>query len=186
MFCIKCGAAEQEANAYCKRCGEWLPDVSGAARRRQSPEQSLNTIIWLSGISALFALFSAFVLYSTFFSVSRSWQIALAAAFTTCIFTYQLTTFVNSLKLRQRIKQARAGSSDDVSMARRTGELNDAVRGALPNGKTTDFVPARTTAYVTPAASVTEGTTQLLDCRTDDVRRRHESAAEQNPRGDAR
>ena len=36
MFCSKCGAADQSADSYCKRCGEWLPDTARLAKEAQA------------------------------------------------------------------------------------------------------------------------------------------------------
>ncbi len=47
VFCPKCGIEGQQANAYCKRCGEWLPDMTGKQSRidvigGKTPEQKLK------------------------------------------------------------------------------------------------------------------------------------------------
>ena len=39
MFCPSCGAGDQAANAYCKRCGDWLPEF----KRRSSAFGGENT-----------------------------------------------------------------------------------------------------------------------------------------------
>jgi hypothetical protein len=111
MFCQKCGAAEQSANAYCKRCGEWLLNSGGSASRQflaASPEQMTNKILFLSGLGALFGIVSAVALYITFFSGDRKFSIAMAAAFCLVISVYQAVTFLNSFLLRQRLKRGRA------------------------------------------------------------------------------
>jgi hypothetical protein len=47
MYCPRCDAGSPSANAHCKCCDEWLPDIKARARstfRGESPQQN---IIWL-------------------------------------------------------------------------------------------------------------------------------------------
>ena len=63
MFCQKCGAAEQKADSYCTRCGEWLPDTEHLGRRRgrfrqRTPEERNRKMRVMEAVSALFAVAS--------------------------------------------------------------------------------------------------------------------------------
>jgi uncharacterized membrane protein YvbJ len=46
MFCPKCGADDQGAESYCKRCGEWLPDLDAIRRpglfRKRTREEKIR------------------------------------------------------------------------------------------------------------------------------------------------
>lgn len=151
MFCPKCGTGQQQADAYCKRCGEWLSDVKGGKRRNQSPEQRLKTISILSGVSAVFSLFSTFVLYSIFFGGNRTGIIAAAAAFSLVVFIYQLFTAVSSVNLYLRLRRGRGAAHSEIQS--NTGELNSAHGGILRAANTGEMIPP---------PSVTEQTTVLL------------------------
>ena len=62
MFCPGCGADGQTANAYCKRCGAWLPEFkrrTSAAFGGETPQQNVFTGLFMSALSAVVALFSA-------------------------------------------------------------------------------------------------------------------------------
>src|SRR5438270_13147191 len=66
MFCSKCGAADQSADSYCKRCGEWLPDTTRLGRRRgriraRTPEQRHQKMRIIEAMSALAARSSAVI-----------------------------------------------------------------------------------------------------------------------------
>src|SRR5918992_147883 len=82
MFCPNCGADSQTANAYCKRCGDWLPNLkrrSRAAFGGETPQQNIFTGLFLSALSAAVALFSAIALYATYLGTDEAkWSIYLA------------------------------------------------------------------------------------------------------------
>lgn len=46
MFCPKCGADGQTADSYCKRCGQWLPDLTAIRRpglfRKQTRDEKIR------------------------------------------------------------------------------------------------------------------------------------------------
>ena len=59
MYCSTCGADSQTAKAYCKRCGEWLPDIKGRrgiAFGGETPQQNLFTGLFMSALSMVAAL----------------------------------------------------------------------------------------------------------------------------------
>jgi hypothetical protein len=73
MYCSICGADNQTPDAYCKRCGEWLPDIKarrGLAFGGETPQQTLFTGLFMSALSTLAALVSAIALYATYLGSS--------------------------------------------------------------------------------------------------------------------
>ena len=164
MFCPNCGADSQTANAYCKRCGDWLPNLkrrSHAAFGGETPQQNIFTGLFLSALSAAVALFSAIALYATYLGTDEAkWSIYLAAAFCLCIAGWQLSSFVVGLKLRSRLKRAHAGEQGDPSLAEAEASP------ALPPADMSNFVRAQ---------SVTENTTELLQPLRDPADNRSKS-----------
>jgi uncharacterized membrane protein YvbJ len=64
MFCPSCGADGQAANAFCKRCGDWLPEFKrrSSAFGGETPQQNVFMGLFMSALSAVVALFSAIAL----------------------------------------------------------------------------------------------------------------------------
>ena len=152
MYCPMCGADSQKANSYCKRCGEWLPDINGRSRGAfggETPQQNIFTGLFMSALSALAALFSAIALYATYLgSGDAKWSVYVAAAFCVCIAGWQASSFVVSLKLRRRLKRAREDSKSVAKMEARQSAP------ALKEADTDAFIGA---------PSITENTTSLLE-----------------------
>lgn len=151
MFCPSCGADNQTANSYCKRCGDWLPEFKRRSRGAfggDTPQQNIFIGLFMNALSAVVALFSAIALYATYLGTDEAkWSIYLAAAFCLCIAGWQLSSFVVGLKLRRRFNRARERVEAD-------SRLQEAkVSPALPPADMSNFVRAR---------SVTENTTELL------------------------
>lgn len=151
MFCPGCGADNQTANAYCKRCGDWLPEFKRRSRGAfggDTPQQNIFIGLFMSALSAAVALFSAIALYATYLGTDEAkWSIYLAAAFCLCIAGWQLSSFVVGLKLRRRFNRARERVEVDSRLQEAT------VSPALPPADMSNFVRAQ---------SVTENTTELL------------------------
>jgi hypothetical protein len=157
MFCPKCGKGEQTPDAYCRSCGEWLPDINKLSRgtRRRSfggltPEQNIRTTVFLSLMSACFAVFIAVTLYGVLSGIVNSKAIiAVAAAFSLCIAGWQISNVIVAFKLRRRIVRRR----EDHSQSEIT--LNTpSIIASLPEADTAQFVRS--------PASVTDNTTELL------------------------
>ncbi len=156
MFCPKCGKGEQMPNAYCRACGEFLPDVDKLARlaaRRgfggSTPEENIKTTIYLSLISTVFALFAAITFYAVLYGFPVSSGImAAAAAFSLCIAGYQISNVIVAVKLRRRLVRRKDGNQNQR-------ELNASTINSLP--------PADTAPLLRSSASVTENTTSLLE-----------------------
>jgi len=151
MYCSNCGAEAQLANAFCKRCGEWLPDMKAKSRVAfggETPQQNIATGLFMSAMSAVAALISAIALYATYLgSGDAKWSVYLAAAFCLCIAGWQASSFAVTMKLRKRMKKSREVSS--------TSQLTgDNTPPALKAGDFSAFVNTPT---------VTENTTELLE-----------------------
>ena len=63
MFCPKCGADGQSAESYCKRCGEWLPDLDAIRSprlfRKRTREEKIRKMRVLEAVSAALSLTAA-------------------------------------------------------------------------------------------------------------------------------
>ena len=154
LFCHHCGAGEQSGDAYCKRCGEWLPSTKGLARHgfgATAPEQNLRTILWLTACSAATALILAIL----FFVAGTGDEnvrllLKLARSFFFVIAAWQFAILYSGYKLQQRIKRGRAGAPAPAIDAKRDAPaLNEADLSGFPR-----------------ASLVTEHTTELLNVET--------------------
>ena len=150
LYCYVCGAEGQKTNAYCKRCGEWLPPLKKRSRMAfggDTPQQNVFTSLFMSALSAAVALFSAIALYATYLGTPEAkWSIYIAAAFCLCIAGWQITSFMAAIKLRRRLGKGREKSAPAQIDSKQSPVLG----------------PANMSQFVTPPA-VTEGTTELLE-----------------------
>jgi hypothetical protein len=151
MFCVMCGAGGQQGNAYCKRCGEWLPDIKAGRRKPfggDTPRKNLFTILFMSASSAIFALFSAIALYATYLGTNEvKWSVYFAAAFCLCIAAWQTSSFIAAIKLRKRLAKGREKIATPVLDVRK---------------QRSELGPADTAPFI-GVPSVTESTTELLE-----------------------
>ena len=152
MFCPKCGADAQSADSYCKRCGEWLPDIDALARprlfRKWTREQKIRKMRILEAISAGLSLAAAAIIIA-FLRGGAETQLLILAVF--CCFivaAYQVVNFYLGHKLQQRVEQSRAGGAGEIKAGAAEGAR------ALDAGDATQFVGGD---------SVVEGTTKLLE-----------------------
>ena len=152
MFCPKCGADGQSAESYCKRCGEWLPDVDALARprlfRKSTREQKIRKMRILEAISAGLSLTSAAIIISVLRGGADTQLLILAVFSCLIVAAYQVVNFYLGHKLQQRIDQSRTESTGQIKAG-----AEESAR-ALSTGDATPFVGGR---------SVVEGTTQLLE-----------------------
>ena len=132
MFCMHCGAGSQRPDAYCTRCGEWLPDANlPASRRRHSktPAEKMSMMLTFSAINAALALFSAIALYATYLGREEArWSIYVAASFCLVIAVHQTISLVLNLQLRSRLARGRAEqtpSPDGATAARSLDAADD-------------------------------------------------------------
>jgi hypothetical protein len=151
MFCPRCGADAQSAESYCKRCGEWLPDIDALFRprlfRKRTREEKIRKMRVLEAVSAGLSLTSAAIIISILGGGDK--QLLFLAAF--CCFlvaAYQMVNFYLGYKLQQRVEESRADITDEVK-----AEARKKVQ-ALSSGDPTTFFGGH---------SVVENTTELLE-----------------------
>jgi len=153
MFCSKCGAADQSADSYCKRCGEWLPDTTRLGRRRgriraRTPEQRHQKMRIIEAMSALAALSSAVIILAVL--AGKIDRPALVMAADLCFLTaiLQAINFAIGYSLQKRLRQGHDEND-------RSGILEaKADRPQLNQADTRNLVQP---------SSVTESTTELLE-----------------------
>jgi hypothetical protein len=152
MFCPKCGADGQSAESYCKRCGEWLPDIDAIARprlfRKSTREQKIRKMRILEAISAGLSLTSAAIIISVLRGGAETQLLILAVFCCFIVAAYQVVNFYLGHKLQQRVDKSRAVGAGEIKAG---AEENVRV---LSTGDATPFVGGR---------SVVEGTTKLLE-----------------------
>jgi hypothetical protein len=151
IFCPKCGAGGQQLDSYCRSCGEWLPDMRMAGRRRgrlrlRTPEERNRRMRVLEALSGLCALSAAVLIFAALRSASREPLLVFAAdlCIVTCVF--QVVTFVIGRGLQKRVEKGR-------------DEHSHSVADGAPR-----LTPADSSQFVRPP-SVTERTTELLEPR---------------------
>jgi hypothetical protein len=151
MFCPRCGANAQSAESYCKRCGEWLPDIDALVGprlfRKRTREEKIRKMRVLEAVSAGLSLTSATIIISILGGGDT--QLLFLAAF--CGFlvaAYQVVNFYLGYKLQQRVDESRADSTDEIK-----AEAGKKVRVLSPDDATTFF----------GGHSVVENTTELLE-----------------------
>jgi hypothetical protein len=154
MFCPGCGAGEQQAKAFCKRCGVWIPEVKGPGGKGygpDSPQQHLRVMNIFTALSAVLALAAAVALYATHLGNPNAvWSGYLAASFLLSVAAWQLTNFVLGVRLLRRLSLAREGVQD----GRPAPHPKAGGARALPEADDAPFAVVR---------SVTENTTGLLE-----------------------
>jgi hypothetical protein len=148
MFCPNCGTADQNSNAYCRRCGLWLSDQNPIKSRTASrPEDKLKAMLIFNGLSAVFALTSAIALYATYLGTPEGkWSVYVAGAFCLVVAVYQTVSFFYALQFRRRFKRGREGSERTIEPKTEGLQYDGGI-----------------TAQLEERPSVTENTTELLE-----------------------
>jgi len=152
MFCPKCGADGQSAEAYCKRCGEWLPDIDALVHRKLfrklTREEKIEKIRILEAVSAGLSLTSAAIIISILAGGGDTQMLFLAAFCCLLVAVYQTINFYLGYKLQQRSGRSRAESTDEI-------ETNVEQR--------VKALSASDATQLASRHSVTENTTELLE-----------------------
>ena len=150
MSCVNCGAADQNDQSYCRRCGKW---VGGNA-----PDQRMTVTLIFSAVNAVLAATSAIALYATYLGTKAGTPaVYLAAAFSCVISVHQTISFFFQLELVRRLKRGRKMEmpEDQISALPRSP-------AALRAGDTSEFIQR---------PSVVERTTELLQSAPPAVKR---------------
>jgi hypothetical protein len=151
MFCPKCGADGQSAESYCKRCGEWLPDLDAIRRpglfRKRTREEKIRKMRVLEAVSAGLSLSAGAIIIAVLAAGTDVQLLNIAVVCCVVVAVYQMVNFYLGYKLQQRIDQSRSGHPDEIKAAEKeVGRLNAA--------DATQFVNR---------TSVVENTTELLE-----------------------
>jgi hypothetical protein len=140
MFCPHCGTANQNENAYCRHCGEYLPALKQSkafAWGGTTPQQHVTTTLFLNALSAIASLVMGVLLLFDF--VRRGdlpFLIALAGGLLLTIGLWQVSNFTIGLKLRRHFKK-NEGSETGVSAQSKTVHTNE----LLTEARFEDVVP---------------------------------------------
>ena len=138
MFCPKCGAADQSAESYCKRCGDWLPDVEALTRpglfRKRTREEKIRKMRVLEVVSGGLSLTAAAIIFTVLYG-NGDVQL-LFMAFLCCLFVavYQVVNFYLGKNLHQKINQSRVKEMEAAE--NRVGALNSGEATAFVNRST--------------------------------------------------
>ena len=151
MFCPKCGVGDQSAESYCRRCGEWLPDMEAKARprlfRKRTREQKIRKMRLLELMSAALAFASAAMIFYFPSSQGDMSLLTLAGTFCLVIALYQVVNFYFGLTLqpkrgKNQIEDGRLMEKETNDLPHSPNELSEKEFIELP--------------------SITESTTELL------------------------
>ena len=150
MFCPKCGAADQNAESYCKRCGDWLPDVEALTRpgifRKRSREEKIRKMRVFEAVNAGLSLTSAIVILAVLSGNSDAQLLFLSLLCCLFVAVYQVVNLYLGQNLHHKINQSRMKEMEAAE--NRVGALN--------SGDATTFVNQ---------SSVVENTTELASMR---------------------
>jgi len=106
MFCPKCGADEQSAESYCKRCGEWLPDLDALTRpglfRKLTRQERIGKMRRLEAISAGLSFIALFVIMTVLTGGNDKQFLFLAAICCFLVAIYQLINLYFGYQLEKR------------------------------------------------------------------------------------
>jgi len=157
MYCPNCGTAEQQANSYCRNCGEFLPDISGKNKLAfggSTPEEQIRTNLFLNLLSAIVSLILAIALYATFWNRGDTLPIVyVVAAFLLAMSGWQVSTFIVGLKLRKNFDKRKSSTEADGREQENTKNFEPAkTRELLDEPNLDNIVPT----------SITENTTKNL------------------------
>lgn len=155
MFCPNCGSAEQIANSYCRKCGEFLPDLKKNLKGSfggETPQENVRAISSLSLIASVVSLLVAIWMYATNHSVP--FVLHLAAAVLLCNAFWNLSNYYIVRKLAARLNLKRNESIEQPQVL--PENKADSPQMQLPEADTNEFI--------TPN-SITENTTRKLKTR---------------------
>ena len=156
MFCPKCGADAQNAESYCTRCGEWLPDLNSLARpglfRKRTREEKIRKMRVLEAISAGLSLTAAALIFAVISGTADTQLLFLSLLCCLIVAVYQIVNFYLGSTLQKKIEQSRL---QPEPLPHKNGEQ-------LSSGESTTFVNPH---------SVVENTTKHLDAVPRNVKR---------------
>lgn len=146
MFCPNCGKGDQEANAFCRQCGELLPDLdSGSGKKPVSLTQRFEMLNVHFGISTVVAFgFGAFLIY--LFFTGKTNEIAIASAIVFFIIgLWQIIGMINARQLKKRFERDK---EDETDSAKKSLKPKDTAE-LLPEADFENIVPKSVTEHTT-------------------------------------
>lgn len=151
MYCPTCGAGDQSAESYCRKCGQWLPDITALAAGTKSKTRGemIETVRLLQAGSMVLALLAAVISVCVSVGVAGLQILMLAAFICLNIAAYQIGAMYYGYKLRQRMEQAREGAGREIEAGRKAEQLASAGgpvgaygAGSVAEGTTRDLAAA--------------------------------------------
>lgn len=153
MFCPHCGKGEQAPDAYCRGCGEFLPDYAGnlyLIRKLlggSKPETQVNVNLMISLVTAAASLL-LLILLNGYFDAQQTRTGAptppvtyFAYAFLASVAAWQLLSFAIGLRLKSKLGGRRSGESHNGS----AGSLPEEGGQALPPADFENLTPPSVT-----------------------------------------
>lgn len=164
MYCPHCGKGAQAPDAYCRGCGEFLPDYAGSSYLIKKllggvkPETHVNVSLAISLVTAVVSLL-LLVFLNGYFDAQQTRTgdptppvTYLAYAFLASVAGWQFLSFAIGLRLKSKLGGARRGEGQDGPADERSG---------LPEGSGQALPPADFENMTPP--SVTEDKTRPLE-----------------------
>ena len=165
MYCQNCGTADQIANSYCRRCGEFLIDASDKFNSVfkffgiNTPEKQINLNLVFDFVSVAFSLALLVFLIGYFRAnadknppVETPAVFYFISAFLLFIAVWQLLGFVLSLSLKSKFgnKNYRREQPEETAGNTAENEISAAAtRELLPPADTKNLVPPSATESTT-------------------------------------
>lgn len=154
MFCPNCGKDDQQKNAYCRSCGEFLPDFDNIRKRgftSKTPEENIKTSLVLNFLSSIVSIVMAILLYALHLGKEDVNPIIYAsAALFIVIGIWQMIDFVTILRLKKHFQKRKE-----------TGEIENDNDKIIASPETRELLNEANFENVIPA-SVIETTTKNL------------------------
>lgn len=151
MFCPKCGQPDQAAEAFCRRCGTFLPDLSKPAKRH-TPATHIAANAFLSGLTIATSFTLAALLYIFLgFRPDTPVLVYVTAGFLIAIGAWHIQTLIRTLMLRKQLKnwgRLTDRTEDNESASSSAGALNapdfsDVVPASVIDATTRDLAGSR-------------------------------------------
>jgi hypothetical protein len=131
IFCPRCGASDQRAESYCRRCGEWLPDIDGHKQprlfRKKTREEKIRKMRILEVVSAALAFTSAAIIFSFLSGSGDAGLLNLAGICCIIIAVYQAVNFYFGYTLQP--KRNRGHDQEGREIERRAEDLPHRLEG---------------------------------------------------------
>jgi len=158
MFCPKCGSGDQTPESYCKRCGEWLPNVDARTRgigimRNRSREQKVRKMRILELVSAGLSIASVALIVAFITGAGQRGLLNLAVICGILVTLYQIFNFYLGSSI-ERKRRDRSTHTTNPPEHQRTFETSPSP----------ELAPADTTRFA-DVGSVVDDTTKLLDAQ---------------------